>query len=497
MDTRIMLENADSHQYTRGIGNPGSRPANRVVDSVGRVGKVDKERLTAQGAKSPQWSAGRRARNALCPVLLPVFLLVLGVAGCMGVIFAARHEAGLSEADATRDSPGGSLRQHQEENSRYFDNGNTPMSLQVCPNWALLDFYHWESGLATTSCTRQACGAELSQPHTLPQQQPPPLPDHGPLNVRAGPEQHDGRTTNAAVSAGGSMMRVSVAQRTLAIVKPDAGAHLGKIVDAIYRAGFTVAKMKMCRLSASDAAAFYEVHQGKPFFNTLVNYMSSGPITAMELVGEGAITRWRELIGPTDSLRAKVEAPNSLRAAFGTDITLNAVHGSDSDEASEQERRFFFSGPIGSCTRQSNSTCGLVKPHAVKEGVLGAILDQILSRFSITALEMFSLDRANANEFFEAYKGVVPEFNAMVDQLTSGPFVALEVSSDGGNPVNEFRDFAGPPDPEIARVLRPHTLRAQFGKDKVNNAIHATELEKDGGLEVSYFFGVLRSCEAS
>eukprot|EP00899_Mesostigma_viride_P026543 jgi/Mesvir1/7073/Mv09185-RA.1 len=282
-------------------------------------------------------------------------------------------------------------------------------------------------------------------------------------------------------------------EKTLAIVKPDAGAHLGKIVNAIYRAGFTVAKMKMCRLSASDAAAFYEVHQGKPFFNTLVNFMSSGPITAMELVGEGAITRWRELIGPTDSNRARAEAPNSLRAAFGTDNTRNALHGSDAEDTSEQERRFFFSGPIGSCARKSNSTCCLVKPHAVKEGVLGVILDQIQSRFSITALEMFSLDRANANEFFEVYKGVVPEFNAMVDQLTSGPFVALEVSSDGGNPVNEFRDFAGPPDPEIARVLRPHTLRAQFGKDKVHNAVHATDLEEDGPLEVNYFFDVLQT----
>ena len=108
-------------------------------------------------------------------------------------------------------------------------------------------------------------------------------------------------------------------------------------------------------------------------------------------------------------------------------------------------------------------------------------------------MELFRLDRSNAGEFFEVYKGVVPEYNSMVDELTSGAFIAIEISSEGGNPVESLREFCGPADPEIARVLRPRSLRAQFGVNKVQNAIHCTDLPEDGELESNYFFNILIS----
>lgn len=114
--------------------------------------------------------------------------------------------------------------------------------------------------------------------------------------------------------------------------------------------------------------------------------------------------------------------------------------------------------------------------------------------YVITALQMFSLDAVNASEFLEVYKGVVPpgEFGSMLDELTSGPFVAMELADpDGANPVDPIREIAGPADPEIARMLRPNSIRAKFGLNKIQNAVHCTDLEEDGPLEVSYFFTIL------
>ena len=91
-------------------------------------------------------------------------------------------------------------------------------------------------------------------------------------------------------------------------------------------------KLRMCQLSKAEACAFYEVHQSKPFFEKLTDFMSSGKMVAMELVATNAIGKWRNLIGPTDSETARSEAPASLRAQFGTDNTKNACHGSDAPD---------------------------------------------------------------------------------------------------------------------------------------------------------------------
>lgn len=97
-------------------------------------------------------------------------------------------------------------------------------------------------------------------------------------------------------------------------------------------------------------------------------------------------------------------------------------------------------------------------------------------------------------QFYEVYKGVLPagDFNAMVDHLTSGQVLALEVADrDGANSVELFRQLAGPMDPELARVLRPESLRARLGLSTIKNGVHCTDLEEDGVLEVTYFFTIL------
>ena len=133
-------------------------------------------------------------------------------------------------------------------------------------------------------------------------------------------------------------------EKTLALIKPDAvsGGHVRSILHAIQGAGFQVCARKELVLTASQAKVFYAEHEGKPFYDGLVKFMTSGPVYAMVLSKTGAIAAWRSLMGPTDTKSAREMAPFSLRAKFGTDGTRNACHGSDSPKSARREILFFF-----------------------------------------------------------------------------------------------------------------------------------------------------------
>jgi nucleoside-diphosphate kinase len=133
-----------------------------------------------------------------------------------------------------------------------------------------------------------------------------------------------------------------VTNRTFTMIKPDAVAagHTGAILDKIIKAGFRVVAMKFTRLTPETAGRFYAVHAGKPFFGSLLAYMSSGPIVAAILEKDNAIDSFRALIGATDPKKA---APGTIRNLFATSIEANAVHGSDSDANAAVEGAFFFS----------------------------------------------------------------------------------------------------------------------------------------------------------
>jgi nucleoside-diphosphate kinase len=131
-------------------------------------------------------------------------------------------------------------------------------------------------------------------------------------------------------------------ERTLGIIKPDAvDSHLvGKILAAIQASGLQVEALRMIQLSEQQARGFYQVHQHRPFFDSLVAFMTSGPCVVMVLGGAGAIERYRHLMGATDPAQA---APNTLRALYGTNVERNAVHGSDGPDTAAQEIGFFSS----------------------------------------------------------------------------------------------------------------------------------------------------------
>ena len=132
-------------------------------------------------------------------------------------------------------------------------------------------------------------------------------------------------------------------ERTFFIVKPDAFAKgvTGKVLTMIQERGLALVAGRVMHLAGADAERFYAVHKARPFFSDLVKFMSSGPVFLGVLEGDGAIARWRDLMGPTDSKKAP---KGTIRGEFGTDVEKNAVHGSDAPDTARAEIAFFFRG---------------------------------------------------------------------------------------------------------------------------------------------------------
>jgi nucleoside-diphosphate kinase len=132
-------------------------------------------------------------------------------------------------------------------------------------------------------------------------------------------------------------------ERTFAIIKPDAveAKLAGKILARIEEAGFTVRAMRLQHLTKKEAEGFYAVHSARPFFGGLTDFMSSGPCVLLALEADGAILKWRALMGATDPAKAE---PGTMRKDFGRSIDNNATHGSDAPETAAFELGYFFRG---------------------------------------------------------------------------------------------------------------------------------------------------------
>jgi nucleoside-diphosphate kinase len=130
---------------------------------------------------------------------------------------------------------------------------------------------------------------------------------------------------------------------TFSIIKPNAvrTGKTGPILAMINEGGFEISAMRMVRLTIPQAESFYAVHKGKPFFEGLIEFMTSGPVVVMILRHENAVELFRKLIGATDPAKAE---PGTIRRTFAVSVQMNAVHGSDSVENAIVEANFFFSG---------------------------------------------------------------------------------------------------------------------------------------------------------
>lgn len=132
-------------------------------------------------------------------------------------------------------------------------------------------------------------------------------------------------------------------EKTFSIIKPNSvkNNNVGAIIDRFEKAGLKVAAAKMLTLDKAKAEGFYAEHSARPFFGSLISFMTSGPVLLMVLEGENAVLRNREIMGATDPAKA---APGTIRKDFADSIEANAVHGSDSADSAKREISYFFFG---------------------------------------------------------------------------------------------------------------------------------------------------------
>ncbi|XP_022822032.1 nucleoside diphosphate kinase 7-like isoform X2 [Spodoptera litura] len=287
-------------------------------------------------------------------------------------------------------------------------------------------------------------------------------------------------------------------ESTFALIKPVPPDLHGKIITFITKNGFRIVRMKNGKINKDGALALYNHISGSSMLPIIVDYVTSGEVIGLELVGRNAIQEWRRCLGATNPAEAE---PGSLRHLYGENTLRNIAHGCTTTQDVADMLELFFGYEKGHVPRVpyratfENCTCCVIKPHAVLEGNVGAILEQITTsgKFHITAMAMFSVTLSNAAEFYEVYKGVLPEYEAMSIHLAEGKCVALEIKS--ANPeencICAFRQLCGPRDPDLCRQLYPKSIRALYGKTLVHNAVHCTDLPEDGESEVEYFFKLL------
>jgi nucleoside-diphosphate kinase len=230
-----------------------------------------------------------------------------------------------------------------------------------------------------------------------------------------------------------------------------------------------IVELRMLGLSPSHASATF----ANP---SVAAAASKGPLVAFKLSGQDAVAKWSAAIAGQAG-----------------------VSGSISGAAAAKEAEALFGGaipPTASKSEFGSSSLLLIRPHAVRDGKLGAILHQLMaSGFAVRGMHMLQLSRPNAVEFLEVYKGVVPEFADWVEELAGGKCVAVQAvySAQADMSVPALRELCGAHDPEIASHLHKGSLRALYGDDKVKNAVHCTDLPDDAPLELDYFFCLLPS----
>lgn len=258
-------------------------------------------------------------------------------------------------------------------------------------------------------------------------------------------------------------------QKTIAVLTSAHLKKLGQTIDSVYKCGLKISRMRQVQVSPQEAYHLLSAQQDKPNFTFFSNSLSDGPILVMELIGNDAQNKWLSIIGVSDVTQQYDE--EGLRR-----IQENLL----------DTRKM---GRNTACYQ--DTTCCIIKPHIIASGMAGAMLYEIQKAgFEINALQTVTFTKPNAEEFLEVYKGVLQEYPEMVDELTSGLSIAIEIKGNHDS-YKSFREFCGPHDPEMARTLRPQTLRALFGFDKIKNSVHCTDLPDDACLEVEYFFRIL------
>ena len=262
----------------------------------------------------------------------------------------------------------------------------------------------------------------------------------------------------------------NVRTSVFALILPSAYMLIGKIIDIIQRNGFLINKLKMNKLSSKESFNFLKIHNSNS--NEITpEFLGSDFIVGMELIKSNALVEIEKLAREEINTLTKENTPIMI---YSNDYGL-----------AQQEINYYFS--IKHQPQLSNCSLLVIKPHIIESGNAGKLIDIVLNEgFEISSMTMIYLDKETAENFFDVYKGFLPEYSAIINHLISGPIIALELRED--DVVHKLRALVGPHDPVIAKALRPHTFRALFGIDRVRNVCHCTDLPEDGVLECQYFF---------
>eukprot|EP00904_Undaria_pinnatifida_P007731 jgi/Undpi1/4088/HiC_scaffold_16.g07455.m1 len=271
------------------------------------------------------------------------------------------------------------------------------------------------------------------------------------------------------------------------LIGPEVRSSAGKILDGLLCSTRGVlSRLKMAQLDPSVAAEAAKCLglQGKES-RDVAEGLTGGPVVLGVIRG-----------GNARDVAAKACA--GLASQFGEAGAQRGVWCCTAEQQSDDlERMFAPGGPVGRgkggrTATFDSCTCCVIKPHAVKAENAGKIIDQIIGEgFDVSAMETFQLTRTQAREFFEVYQGVIPRYGEVLDEMATGVCIALEVR--GQNAVNSFRETAGPWDVDMAKELRPKSIRGKFGESGAKTGVHCTDLPEDGPSESRYFFELMQS----
>jgi nucleoside-diphosphate kinase len=266
-------------------------------------------------------------------------------------------------------------------------------------------------------------------------------------------------------------------QQTVVLLGPDVYTSWGTIVDSL-NATLNLVALKTIYPPQDIAERLCQIANISNNRNN-IDALSKGVCLVMILSGVDAPATAMDILksaapkaGPASSV---IAAQNGMQVSELADLVF---HGTSSKAVPN-------SSTLDCCT------CCVVKPHAVKSRNTGKILDMVIQAgYEVSALVSMTMDKAQAEEFLEVYKDVVPDYTDHAVQLSAGMSVALELRAEDA--VSVFRETAGPWDVEIAKELRPQSIRGAFGETNVRSGVHCTDLPTDGASECEYCFRIMQ-----
>ncbi|XP_034522027.1 thioredoxin domain-containing protein 3 isoform X3 [Ailuropoda melanoleuca] len=233
------------------------------------------------------------------------------------------------------------------------------------------------------------------------------------------------------------------------------------VLKIIEDEGFKILMQRQIVLSEEEAQTLCKEYENEDYFEKLIEKMTSGPSLALVLVRDHGLQHWRELIGPGSVEKAKEYLPESLCVRFAMeDLPINQLYGSDSLEAARREIQYFF---------PPQNTLALLKPHVTQEQ-REEILELIRKTgFEITQMKEILLNEEAAEKIYSKITGK-DFYQDVLEVLSEGPSLVLVLTK--WNAVSDWRRLMGPTDPDEAKLLSPDSIRAQFGRSILKNAVH-------------------------